>query len=67
MRSLIISCLRQNGFSTGTRSRFTMVPFQCRQPSRPAELKMLADQAGLRDVQTRVYRPAFRITLVARP
>jgi hypothetical protein len=32
-----------------------------------AELKVLAEKAGLRDIQTRVYRPAFRISLVARP
>jgi hypothetical protein len=31
------------------------------------ELRDLAVTAGLRDVHTRVYRPAFRITLVGRP
>jgi 2-polyprenyl-3-methyl-5-hydroxy-6-metoxy-1,4-benzoquinol methylase len=32
-----------------------------------AELRALAERAGLRHVRTRVYRPAFRITLVATP
>lgn len=31
------------------------------------ELKSLAEKAGLRDVQARVYRPAFRIALTGRP
>lgn len=31
------------------------------------ELKALADRAGLRDVKVRVHRPAFRVTLTARP
>jgi 2-polyprenyl-3-methyl-5-hydroxy-6-metoxy-1,4-benzoquinol methylase len=31
------------------------------------ELKTLAEKSGLHTVQTRVYRPAFRITLVGRP
>jgi ubiquinone/menaquinone biosynthesis C-methylase UbiE len=32
-----------------------------------AELKSLAEQAGLQELRTRVYRPAFRITLTGRP
>jgi 2-polyprenyl-3-methyl-5-hydroxy-6-metoxy-1,4-benzoquinol methylase len=31
------------------------------------ELKKLAGEAGLRDIETHVYHPAFRITLVGRP
>jgi len=42
-------------------------PISVQAAFKAAELKILAEQAGLRDVQTRVYRPAFRITLVAGP
>jgi SAM-dependent methyltransferase len=33
----------------------------------PKELRTMAEAAGLRQIQTRLHRPAFRITLVARP
>jgi ubiquinone/menaquinone biosynthesis C-methylase UbiE len=31
------------------------------------ELQSLASKAGLHDIRTKVYRPAFRITLIGRP
>jgi ubiquinone/menaquinone biosynthesis C-methylase UbiE len=34
---------------------------------RPPELEALARSAGLRDVRTRRFRPAFRIAMLARP
>jgi hypothetical protein len=42
-------------------------PISVQAAFKAGELKTLAERAGLRDVQTHVYRPAFRITLAGRP
>ena len=58
--------LRPRGCSGGTLLRCTMGRFRFRPHLQLAELQSLASKAGLRDIQAKVYHPAFRIALTGR-